>query len=122
MLYNGQQPAQVVSLELNQNSDTSVFYFKTDSFKSKTVDTLIFSYHRDIELVSSDCGFNSVYNSLKFEKYTRNIIDTVITVVTDVNSDVPLNYKLLLKVKPKTKSGHINKYVLLNDNHKCKFD
>jgi hypothetical protein len=108
MLYNGKEPAQIVSLELDQNNDSSVFYFKTDSINSITTDTLIFGYKHDIQLISSDCGFNSVFSALQFKKYTRNIIDTVIAVTTDVNSDVRTNYKLILKVKPKTKSGLIN--------------
>jgi hypothetical protein len=99
MFYKGIDPASKVSLELDQNSDTSIFYFKTDSSKSNTIDTLIFTYQKQIQLISSECGFNTVFTSLNLENYSRHIIDTIIKVTADVNSDVSVNYKLILRAK-----------------------
>jgi hypothetical protein len=101
MFYKGKDPASKVSLELDQNNDSSVFYFKTDSLKSKVIDTLIFTYQTQLQLISSECGFNTVYSSLNFKHCTYNIIDSVIRVTTDVNSDVNINYKLILRAKHK---------------------
>ena len=97
--YWGVQAAKV-GLELDQNNDSSVFYFKTDSLRSaKFIDTLIFTYHREIQLISSECGFNTIFSLLNLKKYTNHIIDTVYTIVTDVNSDVDKNYKIALKTR-----------------------
>ncbi len=98
MLYTN-ETASTVSLELNLNSDTSVFYFKTDSIiTSKIIDTLTFTYHRDIQLISSECGFNAVFTNLQLEpNYTHNIIDSIILVVADINSNVTINYNVVIK-------------------------
>jgi hypothetical protein len=91
------QKTKESGLELDQQHDTSTFYLKTDSSTSVKTDTLIFSYKREIQLISSECGYNTVYTDLNFIKYTTNIIDTVYTISETVSSDVLLNYKLVLK-------------------------
>jgi hypothetical protein len=97
--YNAQKTSQI-NLELDQNNDSSIFYFKTDSVDSYTIDTLTFSYKRKIQLISSECGFNTIFDSLKLKNnYTRNIIDTIILVKPDINAEVKINYKIILKLK-----------------------
>jgi len=94
--------ASKVSLELDMHHDTSVFFLKTDSIPtSKIIDTLIFTYNTQLQLISSECGFNKVFTSLNFMHPTKNIIDSVIPVTPDVNSDVDINYKLIFRAKHK---------------------
>ena len=45
--------AKTISLSLSQNNDTSIFILKLDSVS----DTLTFFYKRELEMSSSDCGF-----------------------------------------------------------------
>ena len=94
--------ASKVSLELDMHHDTSVFFLKTDSIPaSKIIDTLFFTYNTQLQLISSECGFNKVFTNLDLVTYTTNIIDTIQKVTTDVNSDVDINYKIIFRAKHK---------------------
>jgi hypothetical protein len=99
--YNAQSVSKI-NLELDQNHDTSIFYFKTDSITSGITDTLTFTYNRRIQFISSECGFNTIFTSLKLDSnYTTNIIDTILFVSQDIGADIEVNYKMILKVKTK---------------------
>jgi Family of unknown function (DUF6452) len=84
-----------ISLPLSQKDDSSLFIISTDSIN---YDTIIFHYHTKLTLVSSDCGFNTSFYSLKLDStYTRHKIDTIITLQTNVGADVDRNYRIVLK-------------------------
>lgn len=93
VFYNWQLGSKV-SLPLSQLADTSLFIISTDSIN---YDTIIFHYHRNLTMVSSDCGFNTAFSSLQLKKYTLLKIDTIITLQTAVSADVDQNYKIVLK-------------------------
>jgi hypothetical protein len=90
-------PASKVSLELNPNSDSTMFLLKTDSLSSVVIDSLIFSYKTELVLLSSECGFNTSFNDFKLKKYTKHRIDTVIIQTEDINSEVTSNYRVIMK-------------------------
>ena len=91
------------SLPLDEGHDSSAFVIYTDSLKnSKTphIDTLIFYYKTDLELISSDCGFNVRFTNLIL-KPTHYHIDTVLNKSNALSSDLnTLNFTIVLKVNP----------------------
>jgi hypothetical protein len=94
VFYKGVTASQI-SLPLSQLADSSIFILQTDSISK---DTIKFKYHRELQMVSSDCGFNTAYSSLALSKnYTTHKIDTILTFSTTVSSDVNINYEILLK-------------------------
>jgi hypothetical protein len=86
--------ASKISLPLSQLADSSIFILQTDSVSN---DTIKFKYHRELQMVSSDCGFNTTYSSLVLSKYTTHRIDTVLIFSSTVSSDVSKNYEIVLK-------------------------
>jgi hypothetical protein len=86
--------ASKISLSLSQLADSSIFILQTDSISK---DTVTFKYHRELQMVSSECGFNTAYSSLTISKYTTNRIDTIIVLSKVVSSDVDKNFKLVMK-------------------------
>ena len=89
------EPGSKVSLPLSQKNDSSLFIISTDSIN---FDTIIFHYQTKLTMVSSDCGFNTSFYSLRLDSnYTRHKIDTIITLQTIVSADVDKNYRIVLK-------------------------
>jgi hypothetical protein len=87
-------PASKIGLPLSQLADSSIFILKTDSISN---DTIIFKYHRELQMVSSDCGFNTTYTSLAKPIFTTHRIDTIITITNIVSSDIDKNFKIVLR-------------------------
>lgn len=84
-----------LTFPLSQLSDTSEFVLKIN----KLTDTLLFIASRKIELISSDCGFNTKFTLQKLYYTNNTTIDTMILIESDVNKDVDKNFKLVLKQK-----------------------
>ncbi len=94
-------PASNISLQLSQLVDSSVYILQTDSVSK---DTIKFKYHRELQMVSSDCGFNTSYSSLVISKYTTNRIDTILTLSTIISSDIDKNFEIVMKPLIKSSS------------------
>ena len=82
-----------MSLSLSQNSDTSVFVVKLDTI----ADTLAFKYTRNLEMTSSECGFNTsfVIDSIF---YTKHNIETVQVFDNKIDKDISKNFRIILKL------------------------
>jgi len=94
IFYDSSLSASKISLPLSQLADSSIFIFKTDSISK---DTIKFKYHRELQMVSSDCGFNMAYSSLAKPIFTTHRIDTIITISNIVSSDIDKNFKIVLR-------------------------
>ena len=71
MLYDTVDRVSALSLPLSQTQDQCLFALKTDIGS----DTLRFSYTRDLDFISKECGFSMRCTIYKFE-FTTHMIDS----------------------------------------------
>ena len=88
------------SFYLNVFSDTTIYYIKADSSITYAIaDTIRIFVSKELEMVSSACGFNYAYTILS-GRYTSYLIDTVIVKDKKVNVDIEKNLTIVLKRIP----------------------
>lgn len=87
--------SETLNLSLSQNSDTSVFIVKI----KKIYDTLIFISTRRLEMISSECGFNTRFyvDSLA---YTKNNIVRIDQLDANIDKEILKNYVIVVKPAP----------------------
>ena len=93
--------SNTLNLSLSQNSDTSIFIFKIKNTKDTLYvsDTLVFFSTRKLEMISSDCGFNTrfVVDSLL---YTDNNILSIQKLEGNIDKEVLKNFRIIMKPAP----------------------
>lgn len=84
-----------IGLPLSQVNDTSVFYI---NFDNKYCDTLSLISNRKIEMISSNCGFNTRF-TIDTILYTTNKIISIIIVEKNIDKDLDMgrNCKVIVK-------------------------
>jgi hypothetical protein len=84
-----------IGLPLSQVNDTSVFYL---NFNNKYCDTLTLISDRKIEMISSNCGFNTRF-TIDTILYTKNNILSIIIVEKNIDKDLDMgrNCKVIVK-------------------------
>jgi hypothetical protein len=105
-LYDSASASQV-GLPLSQLSDSSEFIFKFDSIAQ---DTLIFISERKLEMISSNCGFNTRF-SIDTVIYTKHNISEITIVEKNIDKDLDMgrNCKVILKKRTDIKIVKSNK-------------
>ncbi len=73
---------------LSQQVDSALVIFQSDSLQvaPNTIDSLLFMYQRDLNFISSSCGYETIFNLYQV-KYTTNVIDTVMIQQQEVTSN-----------------------------------
>lgn len=89
-----------IGLPLSQANDTSVFYL---NFDKKFFDTLTFISNRKIEMVSSNCGFNTRF-TIDTLIYTTNKISSIIIVEKNIDKDLDMGRNCKVIINPDTSS------------------
>jgi hypothetical protein len=94
--------ASSVGLPLSQLSDTSIFYFVFDSIATDK-DTVTFISSRKLEMISSNCGFNTRF-AIDSVIYSKNNISEIQIVEKNIDKDLDMgrNCRLVLKKKKKS--------------------
>jgi hypothetical protein len=89
--------ANQVGLQLSQVNDSSTFYFSFDSIPS---DTLIFISTRKLQMISSNCGFNTRFTIDSILYTTHNITDIqIVERNIDKDLDMGRNCRVIIRKK-----------------------
>lgn len=83
--------ANQVGLNLSQDADSSLYIMRIGN---KT-DTILCYYTRHLEMVSSECGFNTRFK-VDSVLHTRNNINFIVELDGLVDKDVDKNYRIVL--------------------------
>jgi hypothetical protein len=87
-----------IGLPLNQVNDSSMFYLKFDSI---AIDTITFISIRKLEMISSNCGFNTRF-TIDTILFTKNNIIDIIIVESKIDKDLDMGRNCRLVLKPRT--------------------